>query len=670
MSRSNAMIKSLLATFASLLMVAAADTVVAQPFAYVTSTNTVTVINTATNTVVDTIMVAGSNLGVKFRPAGDRAYVVNNSFSTVSVIDTAISTVVATVPVGGSPQSIAVKPDGSRVYVSNSADNTVSVIDTSTNTVIGIPIVVGSQPVGLAVSPDGSRLYVGNASGSSVTVIDTSTNLPVVGSPVTVGPRPNDIVFKPDGTRAYVTNNSGSSMSVIDTSSLTATTVPLGVAPCDIAIDPSGSRLYITTCNNANTVLVLDTVMYLPVSGSPVTGGSYPKGVAVNAAGTFAYAANLLSNTVSVINTSTNMAVFVPAGNSPTQIAINPTSNATVPGAPTIGTVTAGVGSATVNYAAPAFNGGSVITSYTAKSNPGNITGSATSGPITVTGLTNGTAYTFTVTATNAVGTSPPSAASNSVTPSAPSATYAPPAGLDFGMRTVGGISPSMQGTFTNTSAVSLVVSSVSFSGGGAGFNVLGSSQCLTPTLILTPGGSCTFDITSQPNAVGILTDSVSVLTSPANAAVPPALPLTVTGVAPPPILATVINTADSGPGSLRQAITDANAGGSCGPTATINFNIPGGGLKVITPFLPLPTLLCPNTTIDGYTQPGASANTLGSGNNAVILVALDGASMMPPGPGLALNGNNILVRGINIRKFIGQPGIRIQGGAGVKIEG
>jgi hypothetical protein len=94
-----------------------------------------------------------------------------------------------------------------------------------------------------------------------------------------------------------------------------------------------------------------------------------------------------------------------------------------VPGAPTIGTATISTTTATVPFTAPSSNGGSAITSYTAVSSPSGITGTlsqAGSGSITVSGLSGGTSYTFTVFATNAFGNSPSSAASNSVTASTP----------------------------------------------------------------------------------------------------------------------------------------------------------------------------------------------------------------------------------------------------------
>jgi hypothetical protein len=87
------------------------------------------------------------------------------------------------------------------------------------------------------------------------------------------------------------------------------------------------------------------------------------------------------------------------------------------PNAPTIGTATGDNEAASVAFTAPANVGGSAISSYSAISSPGAFIGSAASSPVTVTGLTNGTAYTFAVWATNSYGPSAYSASSGSVTP-------------------------------------------------------------------------------------------------------------------------------------------------------------------------------------------------------------------------------------------------------------
>jgi hypothetical protein len=89
------------------------------------------------------------------------------------------------------------------------------------------------------------------------------------------------------------------------------------------------------------------------------------------------------------------------------------------PSAPTIGTATAGNAQSIVSFTAPADTGGLSITSYTVTSSTGGITATGSVSPITITGLTNGTTYTFTVTATNDSGTGLSSSPSNSVTPSA-----------------------------------------------------------------------------------------------------------------------------------------------------------------------------------------------------------------------------------------------------------
>jgi hypothetical protein len=100
--------------------------------------------------------------------------------------------------------------------------------------------------------------------------------------------------------------------------------------------------------------------------------------------------------------------------------AFTPTTQATVPGAPTSVTAVAGNAQATVSFTPPASSGGSPITSYTVTSSPGGQTATGTASPITVTGLANGTPYTFTVHATNVVGSGPESSPSNSVTPTTP----------------------------------------------------------------------------------------------------------------------------------------------------------------------------------------------------------------------------------------------------------
>lgn len=84
------------------------------------------------------------------------------------------------------------------------------------------------------------------------------------------------------------------------------------------------------------------------------------------------------------------------------------------PSTPTIGTATGASGSASIT-----FTGVSGAASYTMTSTPGSFTATGTTSPITVTGLTNGTAYTFKVKANNPLGSSAESAASNSVTPAA-----------------------------------------------------------------------------------------------------------------------------------------------------------------------------------------------------------------------------------------------------------
>src|SRR5271170_2085904 len=95
------------------------------------------------------------SLACLFAPAStcaQNAYITNVGDNTVSVINTATNTVSATIVVGTTPVGVAVTPDGNKVYITNLNDNNVSVINTATNTV-SATIPVRTDPVGVAVTP-------------------------------------------------------------------------------------------------------------------------------------------------------------------------------------------------------------------------------------------------------------------------------------------------------------------------------------------------------------------------------------------------------------------------------------------------------------------------------------------------------------------------------------
>lgn len=151
-----------------------------------------------------------------------------------------------------------------------------------------------------------------------------------------------------------------------------------------------------------------------------------------------------------------------------------------VPGAPTIGTASAASAtSISVAFTAPACAGYPPISSYTATSTPGCFTGTATSSPIIVSGLTTGTSYTFKVKAQNGAGFSPCSASSNSAIPVAP-----------------GSQSYTSSGTYTwvaPTGVTSVSVVAVGGGGGGAWLSGGGGGGLgWRNNIPVTPGNSYT----------------------------------------------------------------------------------------------------------------------------------------------------------------------------------
>jgi len=158
-------------------------------------------------------------------------------------------------------------------------------------------------------------------------------------------------------------------------------------------------------------------------------------------------------------------------------------ASTTAPGAPTSVTATStGATTANVSFTAPTSDGGAAITSYTATSSPGGVTGSisqAGSGTIAMTGLTAGTAYTFTVKATNSVGDSAASSPSNSIT-------------------TVGvpGAPTSLVATTTGKRSATVSFGAPSSNGGSVvtSYTATSTPGGITKTLTQATGGTFNFD--------------------------------------------------------------------------------------------------------------------------------------------------------------------------------
>jgi hypothetical protein len=239
------------------------------------------------------------------------------------------------------------------------------------------------------------------------------------------------------------------------------------------------------------------------------------------------------------------------------------TTDSTAPGEPTIGTATkTGTSTATVAFTPPASNGGSPITVYTATSLPSGVTATGTSSPITLTGLTSATEYTFTVTATNSIGTSSPSQASNSVTtdyinPNSPGATTIGTATKTGSTTaTVAFTAPASDGGYAITT-----YTAVSTPGGISGTLSQAGSGTI-PVTGLTPGTEYTF-IVFATNSQGAGINSAASNTITTDAAAPSA-----------PTIGTAIKTGST---TATVAFTEPSTNNGAAVTSYTVTSTPGG---------------------------------------------------------------------------------------------
>lgn len=309
--------------------------VMAGPFAYVPNSglsgsgpSTVSVIDTATNTVIGTITVGPRPRTVSVSPTqvfiANQGELAPSDTGSVSVISVATNTVTATIPVEG---AFGIASFGDRLYVSGFT-NAVSVISLTSNTVIatipipgGIPSAgVGAEPLGVVVSPSGARVYTSNFIDKSVSVIDTAS-LSIVAT-VRLTDQPQAIAIDPSGSRVYTANLN--SVSVIDTATNSlVTNIPASITnglawPQGLAVNPSGTSLYVTN-SMAGTVSVFSTATLSPTTVVSISGS--PQGISFTPDGSKAYVADKNQDLVHVISTASNTLIAsIPVGITPISI--------------------------------------------------------------------------------------------------------------------------------------------------------------------------------------------------------------------------------------------------------------------------------------------------------------------------------------------------------------
>ncbi len=382
------------------------------------------------------------------------------------------------------------------------------------------PIIVPSEPQSVTAVADNASASVSFSppasdggspiTGYTVTSIPdgltaTGTSSPIVITGLTNG---TPYSFTVTATNSAGTSpSSAASMSVIPLAPASAPDAPTGLVA--VAADGQATLTWVAPDSDGGAA-ISDYGVYYRVLGSSVW---LPYADSVSDA---------LSSTVSNLSNQTTYEFTVTAHNSAgdSQFALaaqaTPFANATVPTAPGDVVAVASNGSATVTYDISASDGGTPITGYTVTSIPDGLTATGTSSPITVTGLTNGTAYSFVVTAQNAIGSSPDSAASNSVTPqpptSAPSAPTAATATADNGTATVSFTQPTSDG---GSAIIDYTVTSQP-----DGLTATGTASPVT-VVGLTNGTAYTFTVTAR-NVVG------SSAASPPSNSVTPQAPATV----------------------------------------------------------------------------------------------------------------------------------------------
>jgi len=197
--------------------------------------------------VLATILLAGVATTWTRADATEFVYVTAPLDDAVMVIDASTDTVLTSVPVADSPIGIAADAVGGRVYVGSTGTGSVSVISIATNAVIGT-ISVGSSPMAMAFNPAKRRLYVADSEG--IAVIDAATQSVVDRiADVKAAGYCDSVAVNHAGDRLYVVGQGqdGGRIWVIDTSNdEIVRAIPIFDHPCSATVAPDDSVVYVT----------------------------------------------------------------------------------------------------------------------------------------------------------------------------------------------------------------------------------------------------------------------------------------------------------------------------------------------------------------------------------------------------------------------------------------
>ncbi len=287
------------------------------------SSNTVTVIDEATYSTA-TIPVGSYPTAIAVNPATNKIYVANQYSNNVTVIDGAwnSTTVVAT---GGFPQALAVNSVTNKIYVANYHGNSVTVINGANNSTS--TITVGNYPTAVGVNLSTNKIYVANLNSNTVTVINGVTGATTT---VAVGRYPKAVAVNPLTNRIYVANGTYSvgdgtgTVTVIDGSTNSTTEVPAGLYPNAVAVNLVTNKIYVANAGDG-TVTAIDGATN---STATISVGSSPGLAAVDPVTDKICVTNdLWYGTVTMIDGANGFTTTVSVGRNPYALAVDPATN-------------------------------------------------------------------------------------------------------------------------------------------------------------------------------------------------------------------------------------------------------------------------------------------------------------------------------------------------------